>query len=129
MVLDVGCDFVGRGLPGEYTLGTPKQCFQNSYDLCIADEGLTYCEGYVLSDKLPMPLDHAWCVDAEGKVVDVTLADPIGWEYCGVMIKKEYMQAVISKRGYYGVLDNWQHQWPLLTGEHLWEDAVILHDS
>ena len=123
---ELGSDYVGRALPDQYEFDTPKQCYSNSTILCIGYGCLTYCEGYVLPGKIPIPLAHAWCVDSDGGVVDTTLADPTGWEYCGVQIKEEYVIKILSERGYHaGVLDNWQNRWPLLTGEHRWEDVVI----
>ena len=34
---------------------------------------MIYCEGYVLLEKVPMLIEHAWCIDEAGSVVDNTV--------------------------------------------------------
>lgn len=53
-----------------------KHCYYNSQDLAMADERLEYAEGFVLSDGLPMALDHAWnFIPESGKPVDLTMRE------------------------------------------------------
>ncbi len=53
--------------------------------LALCKEGLTYCEGYVLIrvGEGTADVEHAWCVTAEGRVIDVTLKEA-GVSYFGV---------------------------------------------
>lgn len=50
-----------------------KGCFENSQRLILADPSLTYVEGWIQSPALPIPIEHAWVMDAEGRHHDVTL--------------------------------------------------------
>ena len=47
--------------------GAPKECYANAAHLAMWNNSLTYCEGMV---QTIVPIDHAWCVDADGFVVD-----------------------------------------------------------
>ena len=62
--------------PQTYALprGTPKECYANAAHLAIWNKKLTYCEGQVMTI---LPIDHAWCIDEDGVVVDPTLT-PMG---------------------------------------------------
>jgi hypothetical protein len=49
-----------------------KACFSNAIQLALVHpEKYTYVEGYVASGTIP--LEHAWVVDREGRVIDITL--------------------------------------------------------
>jgi hypothetical protein len=53
-------------LPAEVEKKPEGYCYQNAYHLVIDHPDLTYVEGYADSMK------HAWCVDAQGNVIDPT---------------------------------------------------------
>jgi len=54
-----------------YKPGIPRYCFHNAYVAASRSRGkLRYCEGYALSSFMPVP--HGWCIDPDGRVVDVT---------------------------------------------------------
>ena len=99
----------------EYPLGphsfslprdTPKACFTNAAHLALRLPHLTYVEGMVMS---VIPIEHAWCVDEEGVVVDTTLTedrlDGREREYFGVPFQTEYLRKALLVNGYYGLLD------------------------
>jgi hypothetical protein len=78
MVLERGQFFNVAPLPKGYRRGKQKKCYHNSWKLVLAKEGLAYCEGYVLVDigridRKPEYFDHAWCIDSENNVIDITL--------------------------------------------------------
>jgi len=50
----------------------PKQCYCNSQRIALTDDRFQYAEGFVCSDLVPIPLDHAWLL-LNGKVIDLTL--------------------------------------------------------
>lgn len=57
-----------------------KECFRNA--LMMAQErSLDYVEGYALGHGIPV--HHAWCLDADGKVVDPTWRDSTDTD-CGL---------------------------------------------
>ena len=92
--------------------GTIKECFRNAYLLAV-EHDLTYCEGYAMGI---IPTLHAWCLDKDGHVIDITWKD--GIEYIGVMFSTKYVNKILLERKSYGVIDNWEMEWPLLRGEH-----------
>lgn len=98
-------------------------CFSNATLKMSDNQSLTYVEGYAVHCGLP--LEHAWCVDENGKVIDPTWkptyvngnAVPEGAiEYFGIPFKRKYVLGTIITRGYYGVLDNPQENFPLYRG-------------
>jgi hypothetical protein len=101
-----GQEFVGRAKPKGYRLGTIKQCYSNATHLVLNRKGLRYVEGYVIRGDLPIPIHHAWAIDADDQVIDVTLrgADD-RCHYCGVVIPIEEVKAEIAKNGVYSVMD------------------------
>lgn len=84
---------------------TAKQCFANAAHLAI-EKGYTYVEGYATTHKINFPLEHAWCVTKDGKLVDPTWED--GAEYFGVPFKMDYLLEVMHETGQYGVFSNWK---------------------
>lgn len=72
-------------LPKGFRRGEAHQCYGNSFDLAAKTKGLTYCEGYVLISlgSGAAEIEHAWCVTAEGKVIDITLRQA-GLSYFGI---------------------------------------------
>jgi hypothetical protein len=71
-VLTHGSDYA----PGERPADVPQMrmgdCFRNAFILAQMRRRLTYVEGWAL---FFIPTHHAWCIDAEGRVVDPTWVD------------------------------------------------------
>lgn len=122
-LLDHGRRMMWKPLPVEYTDGEAKNCFQNACSLVIDDPGLIYCEGIAFSGgRYSIPVSHAWVIDpVDGRVIDNTwqqlshLSDP---DYFGVPFKSDYLFQVVSDKGSYGLIDNWEGNYPLLNGNH-----------
>ena len=90
--------------------GTPRACFMNAAMLAFENPALTYVEGKISCCLIP--IDHAWCVDQSGIVVDPTLtpnADAGGTldisGYFGVPFKTEYVRRAVIKNRRWGLLD------------------------
>jgi len=98
--------FKGRKLPRSIKRGTPKQCFENSTHLVIDRDGLRYVEGYAMREDICFPFLHAWCIDRDGRVVDVTLTEPEKYQYVGIVLTRTKLLAEMMKNTYYGVLDS-----------------------
>lgn len=98
----------GRAYPFGRTQinGTIKQCFQNAAKLAISDPDMTYCEGY--TETHGVPIEHAWCLDKAGKVIETTIREREPREYFGVPIKTDYLRRVLLEKQTYQVFD-WMH--------------------
>lgn len=80
-------------------------CFMNATWRAINYPTLTYVEGYVSTHGVP--IEHAWCVDANGVVVDPTLepnTDGRILGYFGVPFETEYLRKATFKNKVYGLL-------------------------
>jgi hypothetical protein len=80
----------------------------------LANPELIYVEGYALG---VIPVEHAWCSDANGNVIDNTWIKRPGADYFGVPIKTQYATRAVIMSGHYGVIDDWEHQWPILRAK------------
>lgn len=106
-VLRNGREFKGRPLPRSYKRGTPKECFSNAIHLVHETAPrLTYVEGYVLRENLPILIHHAWAIDSRNRVVDVTLENADATcAYMGVVIPWNEVWRVVKRTKVYGVFD------------------------
>jgi len=111
-VLQNGREYTPQPLPEGYEMGKPHECFQNAFQLAQASD-LTYVEGFV---HVVIPIQHAWCVDGRGMVVDNTLKEPAD-EYFGVPFNFRYVTRTVVGKETYGVIDNWEEGFPLLQGK------------
>ena len=71
VVLDHGDYFQPRALPRHYEYDPIGTCFASAARSALTTPGLHYVEGFALCRTLPV-LGHAWCIDAQGHVVDTT---------------------------------------------------------
>ena len=91
-LIDRGRFFSEQFLPSDYQYGEPNQCYGNSFDLAMERRELTYCEGFLampVRNKEPFDVRHAWCITADGAVIDVTFDGVAGMSYFGVAYTKE----------------------------------------
>jgi hypothetical protein len=66
-----------------------KNCYANSGRLASRlPDRYFYCEGLAVSEF--GPIDHAWCVDSQRRVVEVTWKAP-GHVYFGVVFRQKYL--------------------------------------
>jgi hypothetical protein len=92
--------------PHSYSLrrGPPNQCYANAGALALELDHLTYVEGQILVCGLP--LDHAWCIDEQGVVVETTIRDPDHVsEFYGVPFRTDYLLKAVLRNKMWGVLD------------------------
>lgn len=83
--------------------GEQGMCYMNAAHLALDNTGLTYVEGMV--SVCGIHIDHAWCVSADGIVIDPTLAngDDIAG-YFGVPFLTDYVRKACLRNGVYGLL-------------------------
>jgi hypothetical protein len=98
----------GAQLPSAGKLG---YCYQNALRAIADDPSLTYVEGYAIATEIPVPLEHAWCVDTRGVVWDPTwntstAHKPEVIQYFGMLMHPRFVSKINGITGYYGVLSN-----------------------
>lgn len=103
-VLQHGRPFTAAKLPDWCERGIPKECFSNATHLTL-ETGLTYVEGFMLRDGLPIPIHHGWCVEGD-VVIDPTIDKPENCEYFGIPFDTEFLMLHTTTSGVYGILDN-----------------------
>lgn len=81
--------------------GKLGECYMNATHLAWRSD-LIYVEG--IATSCGVPLEHAWCVDREGRVVDPTWTDVEEREYVGVPVEQEYLFSLLEERKVYGVM-------------------------
>ncbi len=61
-------------LPSNYKLRKLRQCYYNSMMAALEDpDDKVYCEGYAVTSRLGLPMQHAWVYSMElGRVIDYT---------------------------------------------------------
>ena len=112
----------GQKRPKRHKKDKPRYCYDNAGKLATASQ-LHYVEGYYVTENIMMPLQHAWCVDDVGMVVDTTYRYPWRAVYFGVKFKLTYVLQQTLDNGYYGIFGEC-YRFPLLTGEHRTGDAI-----
>lgn len=68
---------------GEHPRLEPTWCYDNTLETVEASYGLVYVEGMAIPERHDIPVHHAWCADADRRVVDTTW-DPVGRVYLGI---------------------------------------------
>jgi hypothetical protein len=81
--------------------GKLKECFKNS-TVAAFKGGLRYVEGYALKPGL-IPVHHAWNLDEEGRVIDLTWRDNLAAEYLGIEIDTVTLTRTACRTGYFGM--------------------------
>lgn len=106
LLLEHGREWTERRFTG--WRGTPKACFANAQYLARTRKGLRYVEGFATR---MIPVEHAWCIDAEGRVIDPTW-DAGEADYFGIAFDREAVRRVRKITGRsYSLLFTWW-KWP-----------------
>jgi hypothetical protein len=82
--------------------GTPQRCYMNATKAALDDDNLLYVEGIVTIHGVP--IDHAWNVTQDGKLIDPTINSQGVGEYFGVTFPTGYLLQASLTNGYYGLL-------------------------
>lgn len=82
--------------------GLPRQCYGNAAQLALARPELTYVEGYAYPGSV-IPVHHAWCVDAQGSVVDNTFSDSGQAQYFGFPLSTHFLLKELANESCWGL--------------------------
>lgn len=126
LLLAEGCFWKAHPLPVGVRRGEPKMCYRNATRLAWSRPGqLTYCEGYAFPSGLDCPIEHAWCVDHAGWVVDNTWNDSQGALYFGIPLALKFVSNVLARKQTFGVVfDGVSGRELLSTPVSLWRAKV-----
>ena len=113
-VLKYGVCCKAQELPKRYRRGAMRACFKNAA-LMSKRHDLIYVEGFASANKGHSPTLHAWCIDKCGSVYDRTWSFTGLNSYFGIPIKQSYLKKMYEATGAYGVLDQWEIGYPILT--------------
>lgn len=95
--------------PKWLTHGAAKQCFDNVTQVLISrtttgDTSVRYTEGYAMDAELPIPMQHAWLVDADNKVIDPTWRDMADNLYFGIVFETSFVLNLLQIKKSAGIL-------------------------
>lgn len=102
-VLDQGQAFTPAPLPDDIARAEPGQCYANAQRLVMRRNDLRYVEGIATS---VIQMWHAWCITADGQVVDPTWDNPENRCYFGVVFDNAEAYAASVETGIFGVIPN-----------------------
>lgn len=86
LLLEKGRFFTPAELPDSVGRLPARACYANAFAVATARSELTYVEGYAVCEAVAenlLHINHAWCVDSGGTVVDPTWPTP-GLAYLGL---------------------------------------------
>lgn len=88
-------------------IGQARDCFNNATAYAVVRDDVFYAEGYALEPELPLPVQHAWLVDREGKVIDPTWKDTRDHAYFGIAFNQDFVRdQLVQNSGNAGILVN-----------------------
>lgn len=101
MVLKHGVS--GSGVKHKHKRGKMGECFKNAAEAAIF-ERFTYVEGFAARASLAIPIHHAWVLDAEGRVIDLTWKRAEECTYIGIPFTDTVLRRELMKNRVYGLL-------------------------
>lgn len=98
-------------LPDDVRPGEPQECYKNAALTAISNpDKYTYVEGYATPKSIPLPIQHAWVVDADDNVIDNTWSEldgGTGAAYIGVKIDTPTLTAALEANEHYTLFQDW----------------------
>lgn len=110
-----GQNWTSQPCPSQYRAAMPAKknatfCYYNAFML-LHNKNLRYCEGHLVrgGSTVPVQIQHAWCVDKQGRVVDPTWAYHPDTVYFGVPFTTKAVCRAIreSKNEAEGLFTDW----------------------
>jgi hypothetical protein len=108
-ILDSGREFAPGPLTYKGRKKRARQCFMNATQAAFDDpRGLRYAEGFMTIHGVP--IHHAWNVDRDGNLIDLTIRDGLEHHYFGVEFANDYLLESMHANGVYGLLDGYHNK-------------------
>lgn len=105
-------------------------CYENAANLVLRRPSgeLHYCEGFAIP-KTMFPMEHAWCIDNEGRVIDPTWDDAT--DYYGAIFQRQFVKSEMLRTEYYGILHRRPNLMLFSEAQLCINDSIIgtLHDA
>lgn len=98
-----------RKKPGWLLMGPKRACFNNETAYAISRDDVFYAEGYAIEPGLPIPVQHAWLVDASGEVLDPTWDDTRDHVYFGIAFKRSFVAETLARNKILWEVDSGLH--------------------
>lgn len=93
--------------PKWLSVGHSGICFKNATVYALERGDVVYTEGYAIDPSFPVPVQHAWLVDTDDKVIDPTWTDNKGHVYFGMAFRRSFVAEMLSyHRNEPGILVN-----------------------
>jgi hypothetical protein len=80
-------------------MGEARDCFNNATRYAAVRDDVVYAEGYALEPGLPVPVHHAWLIDADGHVIDPTWKETADHVYFGIPFKQKFLRELLERNG------------------------------
>jgi hypothetical protein len=126
IVLEFGCAM--RRSKEKVACGMMKECYANAQTIAIADDDYRYAEGWAMLEGVPIPIAHAWLLNANGLVVDPTWAGLKNGKsavYYGVEIDTTYMcKRVLTTKAHHPMIDDYEFGYKLLNTPGLANEVI-----
>ncbi|MBW9051005.1 hypothetical protein [Rhizobium mesosinicum] len=107
-------------------IGLKRACFYNATAYAAARDDVFYAEGYALEPALTVPVQHAWLVDADGRVLDPTWSRTKCHIYFGISFKRSFvMEMLATSRNEPGILVNMHLLRRVLRTDQAVEAAIL----
>lgn len=95
--------------PAWFARGVSNHCFDNATHLLVArkaagDNSVRYAEGYAMDAEVPVPMQHAWLVDANDKVIDPTWRNTDDNLYFGIVFDTKFVLDLMQIKRTTGIL-------------------------
>ncbi len=110
-----------RERPDWLVLGVKRACYDNATSYAVTRDDVWYTEGFAVGPDLPLPVEHAWLIDASGRVIDPTWEDTDNNAYFGIPFRRSFVTEMLAQnKGQAGILVNLY-----LLRRHLRSDAAL----
>ncbi len=83
-----------------------RQCYANCQRIVLNLRPYAYCDGFLYDDDFSIPVNHAWLLDSEGRIVDPTRAlqndfgeERRSAEYFGMEVDRELLREISNFKG------------------------------